>query len=85
MAGIARELGGMPLIVRCTVIGSATFGFVGAIGGLVLGLAEYPATAWFAVFEGGFLAALAGGLLGFLAGAVAYPLAAAAHRIRRRR
>ena len=84
MAGVARELGRMPLIARCSVVGSACLGIVVAILALVGGLVENPATAWFAVLEGGFLGAVAGGVLGLLAGVVAYPLATVARRIRRR-
>lgn len=47
-------------------------GLVGGIVGLVLGLAAYPPTAWFAVFEVGVPSGLLGAFLGFAAGSVAY-------------
>jgi hypothetical protein len=84
MAGIARELGRMPLILRYTVVGSAVLGVATAIVALVGALNEYPATAWFAVLEGGFIGALAGAALGLLAGMAASLFATAARRIKHR-
>jgi hypothetical protein len=83
MAGIARELGHMPLILRCTVVGSASLCVVVAGVALVGALVEYPSTAWFAVLEGGFIGGIVGGVVGFLAGMAAYVLATVTRRIRR--
>ena len=51
--------------------GVIAFGLIGAVGGLALGLAANPATAWFAVIELGIPSALLGGLLGLASGALA--------------
>jgi ABC-type uncharacterized transport system permease subunit len=55
-----------PLPARWAIVGATSAGVIGAIAGLVVGLA-YPATAWFAVFELGVPATIAGGLVGFVA------------------
>jgi hypothetical protein len=58
----------MPIPTRFAVIGALVLGIVGGIGGLISGLFAYPPTAWFAVAEVGFPAALLGGLAGFVVG-----------------
>jgi hypothetical protein len=56
---------------RWARFGVIAFGLIGAVAGLVLGLAANPATAWFAVFELGIPSALLGGLAGCASGALA--------------
>ncbi len=51
--------------------GVIAFGLIGAVAGLVLGLAANPSTAWFAVFELGIPLALVSALLGVVGGALA--------------
>ena len=65
----------LPLPVRCMVVAAVVLGALGGVVGLVLGLASYPPTAWFAVLEVGVPAGLLGGMLGLLAGSAAYALA----------
>ena len=52
-------------------MGAMVAGLVGGVVGLVLGLFAYPPTAWFAVIEVGFPAAVLGGLAGLVIGAIA--------------
>jgi hypothetical protein len=65
------QLGGLPFPLRWAVIGAAAFGVVGGVVGLVVGVLAYPPTAWFAVLEIGFPAAVLGAWIGLLAGGVA--------------
>lgn len=59
------------MLVRSTVLGALIAGLIGGVVGLVLGLSAHPPTAWFAVIEVGFPAALLGGLCGLAVGAIA--------------
>jgi hypothetical protein len=56
--------------MRWVVVGAASFGTLGAIVGLIVGLHAYAPTAPFAVVELGLPAALAGSLVGFMAGLI---------------
>ena len=66
LAGVAR----LPLLPRAMVVGAVSAGLVGAIVGLLVGLAAYPPTAAFAVFELGVPATVAGAVVGFLIGVI---------------
>jgi membrane associated rhomboid family serine protease len=78
---IRRSLRDRPAPTRLACIGAISAGVIGAITGLILGLASYPPTAWFAVLEVGLPAATAGAVVGFVAGLVI----TAARRIARQR
>jgi hypothetical protein len=71
----------MPLLQRAVIIGTTVAGFLGAIVGLLIGLAAYPPTAFFAVIEIGLPAAVAGALVGLLVGSAIL----AVHRFARSR
>jgi hypothetical protein len=58
----------LPLVLRWSVKSGLAFGTVGAVVGLLVGLAAYPPTAWFAVLEVGIPAFIGGALLGAAAG-----------------
>ena len=62
---LLREL---PVPLRHALIGAVTFGVVGGIVGLFLGLRAHAPTAWFAIFEVGLPAALLGVVLGAVLG-----------------
>lgn len=75
MAGTARawrdfwrSIADLPLVLRWSVRSGLVGGAVGAVAGLLLGLAAYPPTAWFAVLEVGIPAVVVGSLLGAAAG-----------------
>ncbi len=55
---------------RCTAIGAIIGAVVGGIVGLVVGLMAHPATAWFAVLELGYPAAVLGCVAGLFAAAL---------------
>jgi hypothetical protein len=74
------DLGRMHVVPRWTARGMVTLAVLGAIGGLIIGLANYPQTAWFALFEGAALAGVAGGLAGFVLGMLAWLAEQASHR-----
>ena len=65
---LLREL---PVVVTAMLLGSVLLGALGGVVGLVLGLRTYPPTAWFAVTEIGFPAAILGGCLGLPVGLIA--------------
>ena len=65
-------LRGLPTPARWAVIGAVGLGLIGGVVGLVVGLAVYPPTAWFAVFEVAIPAGILGGFLGLAGGSVAY-------------
>jgi hypothetical protein len=84
MLGFLRELGRLPLILRCTLAGSISVSVVAGVVALIGALVEYPRTAWFALLEGGFLGAVAGAALGLLVGLACSMLAGLARRLARR-
>ncbi len=63
-----RGIAEFPLVVRWSVRSGLVLGTVGAVVGLLVGLAAYPPTAWFAVLEVGIPAFVVGTLLGAVAG-----------------
>ena len=63
-------LGAMPVLPRAIVIGASGAGLIGAMIGLLVGLAAYPPTAAFAVIELGVPATIAGALAGLLTGSI---------------
>lgn len=62
----------LPLVLRHAAYGGTGLGILGALTGLVIGLAGHPPTAWFAALEVGYPAAFLGVLLGTLSGAGAW-------------
>ena len=76
-----RGIAELPLVLRWSVRSGLVFGMVGAVVGLLLGLAAYPATAWFAVLEVG----IPGFVVGMLLGAAAGFVTLAARRLARTR
>jgi hypothetical protein len=76
-----REARQLPLILRCTIVGSVVLSAVAAAVGLLSGL-QHPSTVWFAILEGGFIGGVVGAALGLLIGTAAFLLAAAAGRIK---
>jgi hypothetical protein len=65
-------LRGLPVPLRHALIGAVTFGVLGGVVGLILGLRAYAPTAWFAVFEVGMPAAFLGAVLGVTVGSVVW-------------
>lgn len=63
-----RGIAELPLVLRWSVKSGLACGTVGAVVGLLVGLAAYPPTAWFAVLEVGIPAFVVGILLGAAAG-----------------
>jgi hypothetical protein len=63
-----RGVAELPLVLRWSVRSGLAFGTVGAVVGLLVGLAAYPPTAWFAVLELGIPAFVVGALIGAAAG-----------------
>ena len=61
-------IAGLPLVLRWSVRSGLVLGTVGAVVGLLVGLAAYPPTAWFPVLQVGIPAFLVGALLGAAAG-----------------
>lgn len=59
------------LVSRWALRGGVVLGGLGAVSGLVIGLAVYPPTAWFAVIEVAIPATVVGTLLGAATGALA--------------
>jgi hypothetical protein len=82
MAGIRTAMIRINLPARWGVLGAVLLGFVGAIGGLIIGMLAYAPTAWFAVIEAGLPAAVAGGTLGLLAGLLVEAARRVKHRYR---
>jgi hypothetical protein len=76
-------LRGLPLPTRLAYAGGSTFGALGAIVGLVVGLYGNPPTAPFAVVEAGLPATIAGGVVGLVVGSATALLASAVRRMRR--
>jgi hypothetical protein len=70
-AGLPAVLGDLPVAVSAMIIGAVVLGGLGAVVGLVVGLATYPPTAWFAALEVGVPAGVVGWVLGLLVGLVA--------------
>jgi membrane associated rhomboid family serine protease len=70
---VRAELLGLPLLIRWTVLGGASAVIVGAIAGLIGGIAHdgSPQVWLFAEFEGGILIGVAGAILGFFAAVLA--------------
>jgi hypothetical protein len=64
-----RGVAELSIVPRWSVKGGFALGTVGAVVGLLLGLAAYPPTAWFAVLEVGIPALVVGAVLGAIAGA----------------
>lgn len=56
-----------PRLARWPIVGASSFGAIGAIVGMLVGLLAYPPTAGFAVLEAGVPAAVAGGIVGLSA------------------
>jgi hypothetical protein len=56
------------LPLRHVIAGAVLLGAMGAVTGLIVGLAAYAPTAWFAVFELGVPATFVGGFLGLISG-----------------
>lgn len=71
LGAVWRPLAGVPLPLRCAIIGGVVLGCVGAFVGLVVGLRVYASTAWFAILEVGVPAAVLGAILGLVVGCVA--------------
>lgn len=63
-----RGIAELPLVLRWSVRSGIVLGTVGAVAGLLVGLAAYPPTAWFAVLEVGIPAFVVGTLLGAAVG-----------------
>ena len=70
MDGMRRALRGLPIRLRCTVIGAVVLGLIGAAVGLVAGLRTYAPTAWAATFEVGLPAMVLGAVVGALVGSL---------------
>ena len=68
MRSLRTALAARPFLQRAVIICATVAGFVGAIAGLVIGLAAYPPTAFFAVIEIGLPAAIAGAVVGLAVG-----------------
>jgi hypothetical protein len=79
MTSARAHLAALPTVTRFAFVGATACAVVGGLVGLVLGLRAYPATAWFAVFEGAVPAGIAGALVGALVGLLAVGM----HRIKR--
>lgn len=62
------------ILGRAAGIGMAICGVVGAVVGLIIGLIVHPPTAFFAMAELGFPAAVGGGILGLLVGFVVWAI-----------
>ena len=56
---------------RYAVLGAVILGVPGAVAGLIIGLATYVPTAWFAAFEVGVPSALLGFVAGLCVGVIA--------------
>jgi len=65
-------LNSMPVLPRSILLGAMSVGVAGAVAGLLIGLAAYPPTAAFAVFELGIPATIAGAVIGLLVGSIAF-------------
>jgi len=65
---VGEALRGLPIVSRSVVVGLFSFGAVGCVVGLVLGLRAHWQTAWFAVAEVGAPAALLGAAIGLIVG-----------------
>jgi hypothetical protein len=76
MTSSRAHLATLPLVTRFAVVGATACAILGGLMGLILGLRAYPATAWFAVFEGAVPAGIAGAVVGAAVGL----LARTAHR-----
>jgi hypothetical protein len=80
MTSARAHLAALPTVTRFAFVGSTACAIVGGPVGLVLGLRAYPATAWFALFEG----AVPAGLVGAVVGAAVGLLAVSMHKINHR-
>ena len=72
MDGIWRTLWGLPIPLRCAVIGAGALGLLGGVAGMVAGLRTYAPTAWAATLEVGLPATVLGATIGALAGSLVH-------------